>query len=455
MEEPNLIQILNDNPQPSNKIALQDNEQVIYYGQLFNEINKRAKKLTNVTVLGIAMNNSVEWVLWDLAALASNIICVPLPPFFTKAQIQHSINSAGITHIISAKGLEASLVTENKNIPPTTAKITYTSGTTNEPKGVCLSQSSMVRVSVSIVELLGNDFVGNHMCVLPLAVLLENVAGIYAGLIAGCHIYLKAMEQFGKNYCDLHEQLLLQKTSSIILVPEILRQLMMQVQHKGPLPDLRFVAIGGAKINPQVIKQARLLGLPVYEGYGLSECGSVVSLNSPLTQRLGSVGKLLAHVKASISDGEVIITNPGFLGYLGEHSPKVFATGDIGEFDEDGYLSITGRKKNILITAYGRNISPEWIESLLLSSADIAQAVVIGDSEVYLSALIVSVESSRSASIKSTIADINQQLPVYAQIKNIHFVEPFSLDNQQLTGTGRPRRNVIINHYKHLANSYC
>ncbi len=461
MKEFNFRQQLKNSGRNSKRIALKDDKQKITYGELLHEINIRAQQLTDVTTLGIAMDNSVEWVLWDLAALVSNIACVPLPPFFSETQIQHSVKSAGITHIVSNKGLEASLVEANKNIPQGTAKITYTSGTTSEPKGVCLSEQAMVRVAKSIVDLLGNDFVGNHLCVLPLAVLLENVAGVYAGLIAGCSIHLESIEQFDKTYTDLHETLFNNKTNSIILVPEILRLLMMQVRHKGNLPDLKFVAVGGSKISSELLKQAQLLGLPVYEGYGLSECGSVVSLNAPESQRLGSVGKLLPHVKASISDGEIIITDPGFLGYLGETSHKVFATGDIGEFDKQGYLSITGRKKNILITTFGRNVSPEWIESLLLSSPDIAQAIVIGDSKASLGALIVPISNKQSNSsqfklIEATISQLNQQLPDYAQVKNIHFVEPFTLDNKQLTGTGRPRRSVILDHYKHLTeNSYC
>jgi long-chain acyl-CoA synthetase len=376
-----LIQAIKN--QPPDHIALQDATNVIRYGELLSCINDRAQDLvdTDVKVLGLALDNSVEWVLWDLAAQQAGVVCVPLAPFFSPDQTKHVMESAGITYIIDPQGLRASGLTVANgfsNIPAGTHKITYTSGTTGAPKGVCLPQSAMDNVAESIVGFLGDTRIakGSHLCVLPLSVLLENVAGVYAALMAGCSIRFTALSSLGENYSELHTLLSNTKATSIILVPEILRSLMAQVLAKGLLPDLNFIAVGGAKIDPALLDQAEHLGLPVYEGYGLSECGSVVSLNTPEESRRGSVGKLLPHIHARIEAGEVLITDPGFLGYLGEPMVDDFATGDLGGLCADGYLSITGRKKNVLITAYGRNISPEWLESLLLSPPHVAQPMV-------------------------------------------------------------------------------
>ena len=434
--------IRNQDPE---KIALRDEKKVVRYGDLKHEIQKRVDALYDVSVLAVALDNSVDWVLWDLAALKAGIPCVPLPPFFTQEQIRHALQAAGASHILSPEGLRNSGTERKRLLPEGTAKVTFTSGTTGTPKGVCLPQTAMENVAHSIVDVLGEEFAGIHASILPLAVLLENVAGVYAGLMAGCTIALTGLQRFGQKCEKIHEILNGSKATSAILVPEILRALMAQAAAKGPLPDLKFIAVGGSKVDPALITQARLMGLPVYEGYGLSECASVVSLNTPKNDKPGSVGKILPHVKTRISEGEIQIKNPGFLGYVGEDAPEIFSTGDLGTIDEEGFLSVTGRKKNILITSYGRNVSPEWVESILLSQPAIAQAIVYGDAQPHLSALIV--PSSAQADIQGAVNAANLRLPDYAQIKDFQVVPAFSLANDMITGTGRPRRDQILKNY--------
>lgn len=429
---------------PPEKIALQDQGRAVSYGDLVKEIGSRAQALQAARVLGIALDNSVDWLLWDLAALKAGIPCVPLPPFFTDEQVRHSLQSAGVSHLISSEGLKETGL-KTRDIPAGTAKITFTSGTTGTPKGVCLPQRAMEDVAGGIVEILGADFAGMHCSVLPLAVLLENVAGVYAALMAGATITLPALEEFGAQYTQLHQRLKETGATSLILVPEILRLLMKQVMEFGSLPTLKFIAVGGSKIDPALIEQARSLGLPVYEGYGLSECASVVSLNTPSADKPGSAGTLLPHVRLRIIDGEIQIKQPGYLGYIGEVAPDVLKTGDLGALDEDGFLSITGRKKNVLITSYGRNVSPEWVEAALLMQAEIAQVIVYGDAQPHLSALIVPVKAS--ANISGAIERVNKTLPDYAQVRNHEIVAPFNTGNGLLTGNGRPRREAIFKHY--------
>ncbi len=171
----------------------------------------------------------------------------------------------------------------------------------------------------------------------------------------------------------------------------------------------------------------------------------MVSLNTPKQDHPGSVGKLLPHVDAQFIDGEIQIKNPGFLGYIGETAPDLFATGDLGRMDEDGFLSVTGRKKNVLITSYGRNISPEWVEAALLTQPAIAQVIVYGDAQPFLSALIV--PTSTDADIQRAIDTVNKTIPDYARIKDFQIVTPFTVQEGTLTGTGRPRRNHILTLY--------
>jgi long-chain acyl-CoA synthetase len=426
-------------------IALRDRTASVRYGDLAAEIQKRADRLVNVKVLGIALDNSVDWILWDLAALKAEIPCVPLPPFFTKDQISHVLQTAGVTHLLSPQGLCDTGISFQENLPKGTAKVTFTSGTTGKPKGVCLTQAAMEAVATSIVKILGDRLSETHASILPLAILLENVAGVYAALIAGCSVNLTGLEEFGSNYENIYSILYKSKATSAILVPEVLRLLLGQVATKGNLTNLKFIAIGGSKVDPALIAQAHNMGLPVYEGYGLSECASVVSLNIPKDNKAGTVGKFLPHVRARLVDGEVQIKNSGFLGYIGDTAPKLINSGDLGSVDENGFLSITGRKKNVLITSYGRNVSPEWVEAALLSQPTIAQAIVYGDAQPSLSALIV--PSSINADIRSAITVTNKSLPDYARIEDFKIVPPFTIENQMLTGTGRPRREEILTYY--------
>lgn len=427
------------------RVALHDETRSVTYGDLNHEIAIRMDFLRGVSTLAIALDNGVEWLLWDLAALKAGIPCVPLPPFFTPEQVSHALHSAGVTHILYPEGLRSAGTGREKVLPAGTAKVTFTSGTTGTPKGVCLPKTAMENVAGSVVGVLGDEFIGTHACVLPLAVLLENVAGVYAALMAGCTVRLTGLSRFGQRYENIHDILKEASASSVILVPEILRGLMAQVAAKGMLPDLKFIAVGGSKVDPALVAQARAMGLPVYEGYGLSECASVVSLNTPRHDRPGTVGKLLPHVQARITDGQIQIQNPGFLGYVGEAAPDFFNTGDLGQMDDDGYLSVTGRRKNILITSYGRNIAPEWVESVLLSQPSIAQAVVYGDARPHLSALIA--PASAQADIEGAVARANAALPDYARIHDFRLVPPFTVADGTLTGTGRPRRDKISTLY--------
>lgn len=425
------------------KIALKDETQSVSYLKLNTKIDEYAAKLKDAFCLAIGLDNSVEWVLWDLAAIKAQIPCVPLPPFFNDAQRQHALQSAGVTHMITAQGLITTGIAHKNQLPKNTAKVTYTSGSTGTPKGVCLSLTAMEKVAGSIAGLLSAEFTGNHLSVLPLGVLLENVAGVYAALISGSTVTLPSLTVYGAQYAGLYEQLQKTKATTAILVPELLRALMMQVATNGPLPDLKFIAVGGAKIDPALLHQAHAMGMPVYEGYGLSECASVVCMNTPNAHKNATVGKPLPHVKISVKNDEIILTNTGFLGYVGNTPTDELATGDLGCIDSDGYVSITGRKKNVIINSMGRNISPEWVEAALYNHPAIMQAIVYGEAQPHLSALVVS--SADKNIVQDAINRANTTLPDYAQIKDFQMVPPFTVEDGTLTGNGRPRRENILN----------
>lgn len=431
-------------------------------------------------VIGFYADNSPEWVIVDLACRMADVTLLPLPAFFSDQQLRHAIRQAGVTAILNTngdrlskllslnneKGLRLSLLGFALNtfeqpvtaLPATTAKITFTSGSTGHPKGVCLSNDQQQRVAQSLLS--ATELIApKHLSILPFTTLLENIGGIDAPLLGGGTIIALPESSLGFNGSSGFELNTLLATisqyqpNSMILLPELLMALVAAID-KGWLPpsSLKFIAIGGSKVSPSLLERAQALGLPVYEGYGLSECGSVVSLNSPSEMKLGTIGKVLPHLNVTIEQGEIVVAGNTFLGYINEpdswFKDKVY-TGDLGFFDDNDYLHINGRKKNLLISSFGRNMNPEWLESELLSSGLLQQCVVFGDAKPYCVSLLYPRDNNTSdETIQLLIDSVNQQLPNYAQIvKWIKLAEPMSFANNLLTSNGRPVREQILHHY--------
>ena len=449
---------------PASKPALDGMGMPQSYGELCERVKRTADILSGFHartggVMAITMTDSPAWVVTQLACLLAAIPVLPIPPFFTEAQRHHALRDAGATWLLGdASASPVATGISPRSFPKGTSLITYTSGSTGAPKGVCLSAGHLETVALSLFELLGAQ-AGRHRTLLPLAVLLENIAGVHVSLLAGACCHVAPMAQDGPSIWRALES---SRATTCILVPEMLKRLL---SVRKPLPHLRFAAVGGAKVSPALLDEAQAQGLPVFEGYGLSEAGSVIAVNTPEAARRGSVGRLLPHVRLHPHpSGEIMIEHPRMLGYLGEVGPgeigpgeigvvpNPYPTGDLGHLDADGFLYLTGRAKNVLITGFGRNVSPEWVESELLAEPSIAQAVVFGDGEATLRAVIV---SNSPAEADQAVTRVNLRLPDYARVGCWCLAdEPFTPQNGQLTGTGRPKRDAIIaRHQSHFMNA--
>jgi long-subunit acyl-CoA synthetase (AMP-forming) len=247
---------------------------------------------------------------------------------------------------------------------------------------------------------------------------------------------------------------------SLILVPELLQLLVMAAERGWTVPDsLRFIAVGGASVSPSLLARADAVGLPVYEGYGLSECASVVCLNTPEARRRGSVGKPLPHVRLRLTAaGEIVIAGPTMLGYLGDAArevPDEWHTGDLGEIDSDGFVYVRGRARNVFITSYGRNVAPEWVEREIAQRLPQRPVLVHGEAQPFPVALVSGVQDeSEAAVIERVIAEANATLPDYARIRRWARVpEPFSYANGMLTSNGRLRRVAIVERHRPLLDA--
>ncbi|MFO1493333.1 MAG: AMP-binding protein [Lysobacterales bacterium] len=450
-------------------LALQDAQGALTRGGLWSAVQRLAGQLlaTGITRYSSQLDNGIDAVVLDLALRTIGAVHLPLPGFFTPAQRLHAQRDAGIeAHITLGGGaialserwtldrLEAAPVL----LPAATALITYTSGSTGQPKGVCLSAEHLDRVAMSIVDALAGQTPQRHLCLLPLSILLEQVAGVYAALLADAPVLLPPLAATGLRGAAQLDAVQLaacidqQRPESVILVPQMLQAWLAAAAAGARVPDsLRLIAVGGARVAPSLLDAAARHGLPVCEGYGLSELGSVVCLNRPGRTRPGSVGPALPHARVSVAaDGELLIDAPQFLGYVGAARPPAgpYASGDLGSIDDDGYVRIAGRKRNVFITAFGRNVSPEWVESELTQHPLIAQAVVQGEARERNCAVLVLRRAVEPAVLRSALDSVNAGLPDYAQVH--HYVlasEAFTPANDLLTSNGRVRRERVLARY--------
>lgn len=415
-------------------------------------------------VLGLLADNGPAWAALDLAAERAGVVLVPLPAFFTAAQCAHAVAETGMDALVCDSaplarelGFEPGGALEGfalhrreappASLPPGIAKITFTSGTTGTPKGVPLSADAQQAVARSLADAAAALGVRRHLCLLPLAVLLENVAGVRASELAGAECCLPPLAEVGigggASFDALRCLAAIERwqAHSVIVLPQMLVALAAAIEAGAPAPrSLKLVAVGGAKVAPALLGRARGLGLPAYEGYGLSECASVVALNLPGAERLASVGRPLAHLEVKIEAGEVLVR---------PRAGEWIATGDLGRLDADGFLYIEGRRKHVLITSYGRNVSPEWPEAELLAGRAIAQAAVFGEARPRLAALVVpAAPGLPDAAIEAQVRSANSRLPDYARIGGwLRADAPFTPHNGFATANGRPRRDALWKAY--------
>jgi long-chain acyl-CoA synthetase len=215
-----------------------------------------------------------------------------------------------------------------------------------------------------------------------------------------------------------------------------------------------FLGCGGAPTAPDVLSRLARRNIPVYEGYGLSENSSVVTWNVPGSARIGTVGKPLDHVKVKLgADGELLITSTSlFAGYTSADPSSCFIdpegwlhTGDIAAIDGDGFVSITGRKKNLIITASGRNVSPAWVESRYKSLDFVEEAVIFGDRLEKIHGLFIVEERTDPDAARAAIDDFGRRhmSEVERAVEIVVLQSTPELYRHCFTITGRPIRTEL------------
>lgn len=460
--------------------ALRDGAFRLTHSQLMDEVGRLAGQLQALGPRTVAtlLDNGAPWVLIDLALAQAGLVHIPVPAFFTPEQIGHALQASGADALITlpeaathwrdlpAQPLAVGHATlallrlpgRAVPMPEGTRKITFTSGTTGQPKGVCLSGPAMHEVTRGLVQALEPLAIRRHLCALPLAVLLENIAGVLAPLAAGAECVTRPLAELGLqgssrfDAATFHAAVLAEQPDSLILLPQMLRAWTGWLAATGQRAPatLRMVAVGGATVGEHLIRGARAVGIPAHEGYGFSEGASVQTLNLPGADRPGSVGRALPHTRLRVdAQGQIHVAGSLMAGYLGDPTPmpEWWATGDVGHLDADGFLYVHGRLRNVLITAYGRNVSPEWVEAALRSSPIVAQAVVFGEAQPALGAVLWPLRpDATDAQLQAAVDAANTGLPDYARIGPwVRARADFSPATGLATANGRPQRPAILN----------
>ncbi len=469
-----MIQILEDHARVQPEvIALTATGMSLTYAELYQRVVALAEEMAerDVRRFGIGIENGLDWVIADLAGMTCGTGIVPVPHYFSPGQVDFLLDSANVDYLLSdtepspTPGLFRSSI---KQISDTKAdkepvKITFTSGSTGAPKGVVLRHDKLLTIARSIVQMMEQLDISKHLCVLPLATLLENIAGVYAPLTKGIEICLPNGEEVGLSgssgldptqFAACINQ---SRPESMILVPQLLLATVTLTELGMMNPEhLKMVAVGGGKVADNLIDKASSLKIPVYQGYGLSEAGSVVTLNLPDKQRKGSVGKALSHADIRVSEkGELEVAGALMEGYLGEQrTGDWLQTGDLGSIDEDGFVYVTGRIKNTFITSYGRNVHPEWVEAEFSQFPAVGQCLFYGEARDENLLLVWPRFPIDAATLKEMKNKVNEGLPDYAQIHRVMTIEQ-PIGEELITGNGRLKRNEVISRYQtDIENEY-
>jgi long-chain acyl-CoA synthetase len=418
------------------------------------------------------------------------------------------------------------------------ASIIYTSGTTGEPKGAMLTHSNVTFNALASGTFLRIEPGGVMLSFLPLSHIFERMV-LYLCLYRGVQInYATGIETVAPDIQDVHPTLM-------STVPRLLEKIYARMQKNAsdggrlkkmvfswslgvarrsaqlstmgkPLPPLlqlqreiadelvfaklcaavggnmRRMVSGGAPLPSELALVFTGAGIPVLQGYGLTETSPVIAVNTLEHNRIGSVGRPLPGLETRIAeDGEILTRGPHvFRGYFNKpeetaaaftdellESERWFKTGDIGLFDADGFLFITDRKKDLIKTSGGKYAAPQMIEGMINQSEFIEQAVIVGDKRKYVSALIVpdferlrawAKDQGIPASAKQELiadrrvvemikADVNRltrELADYEKVKRIGLLaEEFSIDGGELTPTLKVKRRVVEEKYAELIES--
>lgn len=480
-------------------------------------------------ILGPGLDDKISQILPELPEEISTVI-----------RLLPSLSLAGLkagTNVVSFPDMQAAGAPIPAPAPVADADIAtiiFTSGTTGEMKGVLLTHGGLVASALEGNPLVGASQHEELLSVLPLSHAFERTAGLLGPLFIG------ALVNYGRGLMELSEDIQVFQPNRVNAVPRLLEKIESGIQAKiqktsprmapifrsslersvnyrklraagspkawwHALPHrladlifyrkirkklggrLRGIICGGAPLDPAIAWFFEAIGVQVLQGYGLTEVSPIVSVNPHWKNKVGTVGLPLDCLQVRLGDKEEILVKGSSLmkGYDSEAATREaidaegwFHTGDQGAIDDEGYLTVKGRVKELIVTSYGKNVIPTLVEQAIEKCSYVANAAVFGHGKAYLSALIVPARDALSAAfpeeakakswpefcndpkvkalMEKEIKAAQKDLASYEQIKKIQIIpEEFTQDNDMLTPTLKLKRRKIEERYqKEIASLY-
>jgi len=340
------------------------------------------------------------------------------------------------------------------------AIMVYTSGTTGPPKGACLSHRYIINSVESLRQTIPIYDTDVSFSYLPFCHVAERISGLYNRLYAGASVY------FVDDLARLGEYMLEVKPTVFASLPRFFEKIYARIVSDGStnVKDyfggrVRLLTSGGAPLPLEVAEFFAAAGLPILQAYGLTE-NVCVAFNRPDNYKFGTVGPPMPGCEVRIADDKEILVRSEMLfsGYYKapEETAKMFIdvwllTGDLGEFDEDGFLKIIGRKKELIVTSTGKKVSPTLLENMLKENHLISQAMVYGEGRSYLVALIT---LNAPADVQEIIDKVNRRVSSTESIKRFAILDrDFEIARDEITPTGKLKRDVITNRFRDVIES--
>ncbi len=527
--------VRHDGDRPAIHVKRGGHYQAITWHELARDVRRTAVALTSLGVrpgdrVIQLSENRYEWIVADLAIQLAQAVHVPVHAPLTGPQVVYQIIDSGANVVLlstpeQAKkladcgeslpdavryvsfdpckmkiaGQPAQLLADltyaaaeeaandieqqalNALTPDSLATILYTSGTTGEPKGVMLSQRNLTSNSVGTTQAFTQGPSDLRLSFLPYSHIFARTCDIYMWIVTGAQLALAESRDTVLADCAAIRPTVLNGVPYFF--DKVYRYLADQgrADKPGSLQELfggrmRFCCSGGAPLPDHVFDFFHQQGVPILQGYGLTETSPVITASTPTRNKRGCVGPAIPDVKVKFADdGEILTRGPHvMIGYWKNEAATDevlkdgwLHTGDLGEMDDEGFLRITGRKKELIVTSGGKNVAPTYIESLLTQDPLILQAMVIGDGRKYLTALIVPDPENLKAEIIArkirvtsraaapthprvlTLYEdrIRERLSVvsnYEQVKKFTLLDRgFTIESGELTPKLSLRRNVI------------
>jgi long-chain acyl-CoA synthetase len=472
--------------------------------------------------VALAAPNRYEWIVADLAILSLGAVNVPIHASLTGRQMWFQIQDCGAKVVLVAGEEQAeklgsversaagsvrfasfdptSTLIGSASVPRLAelahetnrefsfiavaaddpATILYTSGTTGEPKGVILSHGNLTTNAEAMVRAFQDDGIDRRMNLLPLSHVFARTCDTYTWIVGGSELALADSPQTAVADCAVFRPTLMNA------VPYFYERVMRRLIESGKadVPGalkhmlggrMRHCCSGSAPLPNRVAEFFNERGVLLTQGYGMTEASPVITMNTPTVHRLGTVGPAVAGTEVRIADdGEVLARGPHvMLGYWNrpEETAATLAggwlhTGDLGALDVDGFLTITGRKKELIVTSGGKKIVPTMIEQAITADPLFRQAVVVGEGRNYLTALLVPCRTTLAAALNvAECAELLEQaeaaalvaqrlqaclahLSRYEQVGRFALLErEFSVERGELTLTLKLRRPQIAANY--------